>query len=52
MTAPASRDGGQRSKSAYQPGKFQRQPISGIPESVLDRKQNLKPGMWTEVNCY
>ncbi len=52
LTAPPSRQGESRSKSAYTSGKFQRQPISGIPESVLEMKQNLKPGMWTEVSNY
>ncbi|XP_071787777.1 cyclic nucleotide-binding domain-containing protein 2-like isoform X3 [Asterias amurensis] len=28
----------------------QRTPISGIPDSIVDRRQNLKPGMWTELN--
>ncbi|XP_038055391.1 uncharacterized protein LOC119727547 isoform X3 [Patiria miniata] len=26
----------------------QRQPISGITDSVMERRHNLKPGMWTE----
>ncbi|XP_072039593.1 uncharacterized protein [Amphiura filiformis] len=48
ITAPASRNGEPRSRSAYQPGKFQRQPISGISDAVMTRRQELKPGMWTE----
>lgn len=50
-STPSSRSGGSRSKSAYQPisgGQMKRQPISNIPESVLERKQNLQPGMWTD----